>query len=279
MPAKPDDFTGEECQSERVQSNTPNETVGEQMPSEILVHDPDYYIEDGSVVFLVDGVLFKVHKSRLTRDSSTFETLFDLPNTDQGQQPEGGDADPVVLQGDTPQQFRSLLWALYALPHDIIDSSTPNSNGDWRNFDRFCDLSLMAHKYGFESLERWALSIILRWLPFLQCKSEGVFAIDVSMPILERLRRGLALAVLCDDQKLHAAIILRLQDELTRPNPDLPWFIILAEEFQLHTLAGTAYYALMLQGRSRWIALAQEGRLTHQHLGRLHSGYYLLVEQ
>ncbi|KIJ27536.1 hypothetical protein M422DRAFT_784864 [Sphaerobolus stellatus SS14] len=76
--------------------------------------DPDYYFEDGSAVILVQNVLFKVHRTILSRDSSAFETLFRLPS---GKQAVEGtrDSDPVILQGDTPEQFRSLLWSLYSL--------------------------------------------------------------------------------------------------------------------------------------------------------------------
>ena len=41
--------------------------------------------------------------------------MFKLPAA-EGTTAEGGrDDNPVVLQGDTPAQFRSLLWALYAM--------------------------------------------------------------------------------------------------------------------------------------------------------------------
>lgn len=45
--------------------------------------------------------------------------MFRLPPTEpdsEGRSLEGTDDDnPVVLEGDTPEQFKSLLWALYAL--------------------------------------------------------------------------------------------------------------------------------------------------------------------
>ncbi|KAF8756176.1 Proteasome activator pa28, REG alpha beta subunit [Rhizoctonia solani] len=43
------------------------------------VHDPEYYYEDGSIVFRVGDVLFKVHTSLLKKETSDFEKTFDVP--------------------------------------------------------------------------------------------------------------------------------------------------------------------------------------------------------
>lgn len=63
----------------------------------------------------------QVHRSTLTKDKSTFDTMFSLPS-DSGADssmtvgPEGeSDDNPIRLQGDTAEEFRALLWALYAL--------------------------------------------------------------------------------------------------------------------------------------------------------------------
>jgi hypothetical protein len=66
---------------------------------------------------------------------------------------------------------------------------------------------------------------------------------------------------------------------MERAGADMLWFIALAEQFDLNPLKGAAYYALMMQGRDKWTSLAKEGKLTREHLGRLHSGYYLLVRR
>jgi hypothetical protein len=97
--------------------------------------------------------------------------------------------------------------------------------------------------------------------------------------LLDRLRRVLELAVLCDDQTLRTAVVQRLQDELRNPDADLTWFVALGERFDIAPLMGAAYYALMVRGRDRWISLARAGRLTRGQLGKLHNGYYALVTQ
>ena len=106
--------------------------------------DPAYYIHDGNSVLLVENTLFKVrpclcqsisesrqreraiqvHRSVLTKDKSAFETMFQLSGeTDSARsdssmtaaQEGESDDNPIRLQGDTADEFRALLWALYAL--------------------------------------------------------------------------------------------------------------------------------------------------------------------
>ena len=111
----------------------------------IPTRDADYYISDGNTVLLVENILFKVrppnlnplphsdatnpdlapgnqvHRSTLTKDKSTFDTMFSLPSDSSSDSsmsvgPEGeSDDNPIRLQGDTAEEFRALLWALYAL--------------------------------------------------------------------------------------------------------------------------------------------------------------------
>lgn len=116
--------------------------------------DQNYYIADGNSVLLVENTLFRVrlrflsnvsvmrylrydihsllglyvamqvHRSTLTKDKSAFETMFQLSSeTDSARSDssvtvaaEGeSDDNPIRLQGDTADEFRALLWSLYAL--------------------------------------------------------------------------------------------------------------------------------------------------------------------
>lgn len=105
--------------------NTPHQ------PLEI-VRDKDYYLSDGSCIILVENTLFnvssfsdhlsvaqshavsQVHRTTLSKDSSSFSSMFSLPRGDKTV--EGlSDDNPVILVGDTVSQFRNFLWALYAL--------------------------------------------------------------------------------------------------------------------------------------------------------------------
>ena len=96
-----------------------------------IVRDEDYYLSDGSCIILVENTLFnvrsfndhssskshpvsQVHRTTLSKDSSSFSSMFSLP---RGDKPAEGQSDdnPVILVGDTVSQFRNFLWALYAL--------------------------------------------------------------------------------------------------------------------------------------------------------------------
>jgi len=96
--------------------------------------DDTYYFDDGSCVLLVEDVLFnvkptrlsriskivntypvcQVHRSILSKDSSSFKLMFSLPS---GERPVEGTSDdnPIVLSGDNAAEFRHFLWTLYAL--------------------------------------------------------------------------------------------------------------------------------------------------------------------
>jgi hypothetical protein len=70
----------------------------------IPTRDPHYYIPDGNVILLVEATLFRVHRSRLTKDKSMFDSMFGLtPDTTSGNSPltpapsiHEGDVDEVI---------------------------------------------------------------------------------------------------------------------------------------------------------------------------------------
>ncbi|KAJ3523349.1 hypothetical protein NM688_g8746 [Phlebia brevispora] len=78
------------------------------------VRDEAYYMQDGSCVLRVENTLFNIHRTVLAKDNSLFSSMFELP---QGEHETEGLTDdcPIILQGDTVQEFRHLLWVLYAL--------------------------------------------------------------------------------------------------------------------------------------------------------------------
>ena len=64
----------------------------------------------GTIYFLID----QVHRSILSKDSSSFKSMFSLPQGDLITEGRSEDK-PIVLSGDAPEEFRHFLWALYAL--------------------------------------------------------------------------------------------------------------------------------------------------------------------
>jgi hypothetical protein len=57
----------------------------------------------------------QVHRFLLSRDTSAFQDMFNMP-TDAKSNAEGrNDEDPIVIYGDSAASFRALMWVLYAL--------------------------------------------------------------------------------------------------------------------------------------------------------------------
>lgn len=60
---------------------------------------------------MINGPLNQINRFVLARNSSIFEGMFSLPDTETVQG--SCDEDPIVLYDD-PEDFRALCWALYA---------------------------------------------------------------------------------------------------------------------------------------------------------------------
>lgn len=56
----------------------------------------------------------QVHRTLLSKDSSLFSSMFELP---QGDQEVDGTSDscPIYLNGESVAEFKNFLWVLYAL--------------------------------------------------------------------------------------------------------------------------------------------------------------------
>lgn len=92
------------------------------------IRDERYYFDDGAVIFSVrhshslglnitifttfqcDGILYKLHKSRLTMKSEFFKNMFELPQRDEE---EGQDDEHPIHLSDDNIDFRHLLVFLY----------------------------------------------------------------------------------------------------------------------------------------------------------------------
>lgn len=105
------------------------DTVPSSVARTDVVRDDTYYLEDGSCILLVESTLFnvrssrnrynsllisvQVHRSLLSKDSSIFGSMFELP---QGEHVDGSSDDhPIHLDGETVTEFKNFLWILYAL--------------------------------------------------------------------------------------------------------------------------------------------------------------------
>ncbi|KAF5378948.1 hypothetical protein D9757_008736 [Collybiopsis confluens] len=291
-----------------------------------IIRDPEFYIPDGNTVIQVENVLFKVHRFILSRDGSAFEGMFSLDGIPRSVSSESlmdsypsqsshcpchplseeglSDASPIVLSGDSPADFRALLWALYALPAEIF--AMPSSQGQ---FIRLISIARIAHKYAFRTTESWALSV----LTMCVCQApdpSSVKANDaevdgtsivLSTSILIQLTE---VAVLCAHDELHEAVEPLWADLLfAGQSADIISAMTIADRYrtQLRPLLGLAYYLMMLKGKEEWnkcaagageedLSLAPSSllspssdkmgpnklRLTRDQRIRLLSGYYNL---
>lgn len=209
----------------------------------------------------MENTLFKVHRYLLSRDGSAFEGMFSLDQIRLNEESDGneGDSDenPIVLHGDTPDEFRALLWSLYALPAEVFQM--PSSQSD---VVRFIRLARVAHKYSFRTTENWALHVLT------VCQTNDMPPVK-STPILTQLTE---VAVLCNHEELHEVVEPMWADLLfTGQTDDIVSAMTVAEKLNLRPLLGLAYYLMMLKGREEWSA---SPKLSKDQRMRLFSGYY-----
>ncbi|KZT72454.1 hypothetical protein DAEQUDRAFT_705618 [Daedalea quercina L-15889] len=69
-----------------------------------------FYFEDGNVIFLVEDVLFKIHRYFLHRESPVFQDMFSFNSEmDEGK----SDDKPILLEGTKSLEFACLLACFY----------------------------------------------------------------------------------------------------------------------------------------------------------------------
>ncbi|VDC00415.1 unnamed protein product [Peniophora sp. CBMAI 1063] len=215
--------------------------------------DPDYYMSDGSCIILVDNVLFNVHRTLLARDSSFFSSLFLVPSP--GDLPQDGSSDdkPLVLHNDSAPAFRNFLWVLYALPHEIASGA---------DLPRLIDIARTANKYGFKSVETWALDSIVDALDRKPPPSHSAFTFPLASiatpssatttsPRLEASNAQIVelvrLAQLCSHKRLLDSMINNLRRAMHLGVQNAYLALKLADELGLHALQGEAYLEVLLR--------------------------------
>ncbi|KIM41024.1 hypothetical protein M413DRAFT_445780 [Hebeloma cylindrosporum] len=168
------------------------------------------------------------------------------------------DENPIHLQGDAAEEFRDLLWSLYALPQEIAMATAES------DVIRLSNIARMAHKYQYITTETWALGILLA---HFSSKS----ASSIETPTLVQITE---VAVLCEDKSLLDAVRLRWKS-LIGKREDLAVAINVLGRLGIRDLEGLAYYGMLFQGRARWDS---DPGLTRDQRIRLLSGYYNLTK-
>ncbi|KAI3618218.1 hypothetical protein WG66_005777 [Moniliophthora roreri] len=268
-----------------------------------LKHDPKYYFEDGSCVLLVQDTLFNVHRTMLSKDNSSFGTMFTLP---QGSAEAEGRSDdnPIILTGDKPSEFRHFLWALYAIPPELHQVTSPGAD-----ITLLIDIARISNKYSFKTLETWALDAIQSYVErkpsplFVSLAGQGALALSgtetslatnpTPIPGIEsssQLTKLIQLAQLCGHERLLNTMVGLLRQLMGKSLQYAYLAMTLADELDLRTLRGAAYLEVMQRAtvvRRGGTALAvpnqgeldDEGRLVispAQQL-RLLTGYWHLT--
>ncbi|KAJ7486178.1 hypothetical protein B0H11DRAFT_2017277 [Mycena galericulata] len=236
-------------------------------PEDVVpMRDPTYYISDGNTVLQVENTLFKVHRSMLIKDKSTFDSMFSLdafthntedtviPSNSEGE----SDENPIQLHGDKAEEFSALMWSLYSLPAEIAFSMTVQANDL-----QLIHLARIAHKYQFRSTEMWALSALTTY-----------HSNTAGSPSVQNLVQITELSILCDCKALLGAAVAKWK-RLLGEGRAVAVAIGVAERLNLRSLLGLAYYSMMLKGREVWDS---DPQLNARQRVRLLSGHYNLIK-
>ncbi|KAG8772531.1 hypothetical protein FRC12_003026 [Ceratobasidium sp. 428] len=145
-----------------------------------LTRDHEFYFEDGSAVFLVGNVLFKLQASLLASDSSkvTFKptptsealTLFDVSDKSEGKIGTS-DENPIKVPSPASETaFRALLQALLARPgsaahRTLYEDIQIDQKHGWTLLWQYFSLAVMALCFNITDVARWIwprIGIILK---------------------------------------------------------------------------------------------------------------------
>ncbi|KAJ7471832.1 hypothetical protein FB451DRAFT_1251115 [Mycena latifolia] len=97
--------------------------------------------------------------SSLSEPRRPFKTCSNFYRGQGVEKPQGtSDDDPIVLTGDTVEEFRSLCWALYALPDELAKAdTTPDAY-----MEKLAQVATLSHKYQLASFQSWSMTLIRR---------------------------------------------------------------------------------------------------------------------
>ncbi|KAJ6482132.1 hypothetical protein C8R47DRAFT_584971 [Mycena vitilis] len=227
-----------------------------------VVRDSEYYKEGADCRIRVEDTLFCIHRFLLERDSPTFQAMFQLPQG--GEQAQGStDEDPIVLTGDTVEQFRSLCWALYALPDE-----TAKENETGKSMEKLVDVATISHKYQLAAFQAWSMASIRRQCEkthqFIDAlgRSQGNFSFHMLCPS-KLLPTYLRLFLLYGDDALMCRVttawIRRLnfstcRNELRPPLSAFADAFVFAEQNELRQFLGRLYYSRLRVAHHNFIS-------------------------
>ncbi|KAF9262674.1 hypothetical protein L218DRAFT_867238 [Marasmius fiardii PR-910] len=117
---------------------------------------PRFFFPDGNVIFLVENILYKVHRYFFQRDSGIFDAMFSLPPPQDGKRPEGEDeSNPIVLLGVESNDFDRLLTLFY--PYDFAEP-------ELRTIEEWISILDLSTRWDFTSLRELSITRVFQVL-------------------------------------------------------------------------------------------------------------------
>ncbi|KAL1951342.1 hypothetical protein VTO73DRAFT_491 [Trametes versicolor] len=117
-----------------------------------VVHDPDFWFEDGNIVIVAQDTAFRVHRGILARRSEMFSGMFAVPQPENEADIEKIDGCPMVRVQDSLHDFKHFLRALY----DGMDAYMMREK-EPVEFSKLAALLRLSHKYEAGDIQEAAL--------------------------------------------------------------------------------------------------------------------------
>lgn len=140
-----------------------------------LARCDELWFEDGTVVIRAADMLFRVYKGVLSRQSSFFKTLFEVPQPPDAETYDG--CPLVLLQGDSAEDVRDFLVAI----HDVDWPETITQDGF-----ALAGLLQLSVKYEFPSVRRRVVKLLLATFPTTLAEYDALAARRALFAIQER---------------------------------------------------------------------------------------------
>ncbi|KDQ17865.1 hypothetical protein BOTBODRAFT_171575 [Botryobasidium botryosum FD-172 SS1] len=257
------DIAGPEPPKKKVKHASVEPSSG---PITVRTRDHKYYFEDGNIILLVEDTLFNVHRSLLAQDSSIFGSTFSLPvsQTTSSDLEGSSDDSPFLLPGESAENFRLLLMALYGLPGDILKLFSLDGK-----FNELVEIALISNKYAFKDIETAAVNLLTGKLQVAKYPLDFDF-----LPLLHYAAISNKTVLREETLKVVRGLILKGTIDFihvicfTEGRSDKFW----------RSLRGLAIYYYVVKGPTRWSRDSYRDRLPKPTGILLHISYSTLVD-
>ncbi|KAJ7133506.1 hypothetical protein C8R44DRAFT_870887 [Mycena epipterygia] len=236
--------------------------------TEPLENDPEFYRTEAAAdcVVRIGNIRFKIEGSLLSDASPVFQHIM----REHLQATRRPDAPLVVIAN--VDEFRALLWALYASPQER--AAQPREHDD---VDRLLLVARISRQYRCASLDTWSKAALLHTI-----SHDNAFIASCSSALFQRLIDG---AIRTHHDALRDATIAQWAARIRRGDAPCVPAILAADTHELPRLRGVAYYCHIQGMLAQQTAVTGRGatlfhadpKLSNAQVMRLLSGYWSLV--